>query len=1010
MTDLSSYDTTSLGGRLRRLRLAAAFAERQAIIEAEESAVFAFRAAGAVHPAPPASPVPSSAAAVSQSALPYTGAAPLSPAQQSTLAEEEWAMQKPAAAGGGGGRRGASSPASPGLLAGAAPGLGGGAAAPSAVGAPRSAELKKLGLAAGSQAAVVKLASYGAGPVRAASLMNYQSDKGELSLEREDGSLVTGKEAVANLAAHWSEENAREPSNDVLRLDMAFDGKVSEDEARAALADALKGHRFAWRIEERDSSTTIQLVAVAASSGHDENGKRERIYANAKSLDRLYDKIEQAFGRDSDFSNPVWVHGTDGATTQLAGLTKAGQLHAETDAGASIVAAADRLFAKLPSNANRAKPANFNPNLQLAKSWQPSMRSSSPRDFAHVILSAKPGTDKEAFMDAARATLAKEFAGHEYVFVMHTNRQHIHVHAAVRLTSPTGEKLHPGIQDFNRWRETLAEEARERNIPMEAVRRFDQAHAPGYKLKDVKMVERGLASKNARRRIERVKNHEIHRPTRPEGRKRAAEAASQWRSVAARGSTPLPPLAVGAVRLYRAEAATGGGHRATLFVNDRALAESYVAKSGAARLVYIDVPPDRLSDLRPSRDNPTQMFVVPASLHQLVKAVDRQDEAAILPFQRRSEAALAPRSKDQPKPLFEEKQMRTADTMDAARAGLGETFERIRGFLPEGAVKDEFDRRASSILDKAQAATDAQARLERTPGEIEGERFVEPQPTTKISSLITHERKGSEIHYSRHDAATGAYQTLAFVDNGKTLDVRDWNNAESVNAALQVASQKWDSLTINGSDAYKETVARLAAEHGYKITNPELQDRIREIQAEAEAWRQSLAERKDQAEQQQTEATNTTPKAQPEFEGERGETAGGPILNTTPAERRVELESVRQRVIDEAERETQQANRAAAAHETNAASTSEAIPYRSQEEARVAREAERTVENSASRTIPSDPNQSEAVQTLRHEQQRVFNQEERDQQRQIDLENQARLHREEEQRQRGEQEAEGESM
>ncbi len=63
MTHLSSYDTTSLGGRLRRLRLAAAFAERQAIIEAEESAVFAFRAAGTVHPAPPVSPAPSSAAA-----------------------------------------------------------------------------------------------------------------------------------------------------------------------------------------------------------------------------------------------------------------------------------------------------------------------------------------------------------------------------------------------------------------------------------------------------------------------------------------------------------------------------------------------------------------------------------------------------------------------------------------------------------------------------------------------------------------------------------------------------------------------------------------------------------------------------------------------------------------------------------------------------------------------------------------------------------------------------------
>ncbi len=59
------------------------------------------------------------------------------------------------------------------------------------------------------------------------------------------------------------------------------------------------------------------------------------------------------------------------------------------------------------------------------------MRSQGRRDFAHVILSAKAGTDKEAFMDAARATLAKEFSGHVFVFVIHTNRLNIHVHAAV---------------------------------------------------------------------------------------------------------------------------------------------------------------------------------------------------------------------------------------------------------------------------------------------------------------------------------------------------------------------------------------------------------------------------------------------------------------------------------------------------------------------------------------------------------------------------------------------------
>jgi hypothetical protein len=45
-------------------------------------------------------------------------------------------------------------------------------------------------------------------------------------------------------------------------------------------------------------------------------------------------------------------------------------------------------------------------------------RLSEPEAQAFRAFCAKPGADKQAFMDAARATLAKEFAGHEYVFVI----------------------------------------------------------------------------------------------------------------------------------------------------------------------------------------------------------------------------------------------------------------------------------------------------------------------------------------------------------------------------------------------------------------------------------------------------------------------------------------------------------------------------------------------------------------------------------------------------------------
>lgn len=40
---------------------------------------------------------------------------------------------------------------------------------------------------------------------------------------------------------------------------------------------------------------------------------------------------------------------------------------------------------------------------------------------------------------------------------------------------------------------------------------------------------------------------------------------------------------------------------------------------------------------------------------------------------------------------------------------------------------------------------------------------------------------------------------------------------------MQVASQKWGSLTINGTDRYNALAVELAAGHGFKVTNPEMQ-------------------------------------------------------------------------------------------------------------------------------------------------------------------------------------------
>jgi hypothetical protein len=313
-------------------------------------------------------------------------------------------------------------------------------------------------------------------------------------------------------------------------------------------------------------------------------------------------------------------------------------------------------------------------------------------------------------------------------------------------------------------------------------------------------------------------------------------------------------------------------------------------------------------------------------------------------------------------------------------------------------------RRSRDILARAEAATKEQARLDRNPGQIEGDRFVEPEPQN-VGALFTNEKKGTAIHYNRHDREGGVFQALAFIDNGKQLDVRDWSSKESVNAALKLASQKWETLSVSGSDEYKETVARLSAENGYKITNPELQDRIRELRAEIETQRATVTEGKEKSAAQEADGTvgPATPGAAPH---QRPADQAG--LNTTPTERAIELNSIRERVDAEAQRETRHAERARQAHETNAASGAKGTPYRTAEEARAAREVERAVDNSPAREIPPDPAQSEAVQALRFEQRRVLDQANRDEQRRIDAENAERFRQEERRQDRNE--AEGESM
>ena len=76
-------------------------------------------------------------------------------------------------------------------------------------------------------------------------------------------------------------------------------------------------------------------------------------------------------------------------------------------------------------------------------------------------------------------------------------------------------------------------------------------------------------------------------------------------------------------------------------------------------------------------------------------------------------------------------------------------------------------------------------------------------------------------------------EVVAFVDVGHVIKVYDHGD-QSIFAALQLAQSKWGGVQVSGTEAYKRKCAELAAQHGIRLANPELQDRMKELVREYE--------------------------------------------------------------------------------------------------------------------------------------------------------------------------------
>lgn len=193
-------------------------------------------------------------------------------------------------------------------------------------------------------------------------------------------------------------------------------------------------------------------------------------------------------------------------------------------------------------DAVRARAGEWTEELAM----EPGRRRDAPVSLS-IVLSMPAGTEAFRLRDAARAFAADVFGDRfPYVFALHDEGRHPHVHLAVRMLGRDGERLNPRKADLQAWRERFAYRLRERSVEAEATPRRARCVARKAERTPVrKMRERFAAGTGP---LPEVLASAWREALAPEGRERPWLEAIRARELALRRA-----LVAEALRLSRSE-------------------------------------------------------------------------------------------------------------------------------------------------------------------------------------------------------------------------------------------------------------------------------------------------------------------------------------------------------------------------------------------------------------------------------------------------------------------------
>ena len=406
---------------------------------------------------------------------------------------------------------------STGMGFGSAPGLGGAVSS--------SSQTTASLLARGYQPAVVKVVSYAHGVTRATASAQY-IERDEVEIETHDGVRLPDKEAVAEEIKAWSLSfEKRNPSQDVVAVRVQLSGLNDTTGDRevlgSAVAAAFDGHRHVLRIDvQKDDVLEARVVAVMARSVSPEEKavggiigedgiKRPSLPPRIRVTEQRMGTTDDApmrkvFDARSEAAMKARIEERTGRPAHSVSIEPATPGHGRDALGQRLSA----LVSKGPARSHEGKPVRNAEDIRdVTRDWGRHLRSQSPRDTMHMVVSAKAGTDVKDFTNAVRSFLHDRFSDHKFMFGVHTDKAdagHIHAHAIVAVRSETGTKLHPGPSDLAQWRGSYAAHAREHGLQVVATRAAEQASSRSYGPKDKSIVDVATTPRPERKELDRA--------------------------------------------------------------------------------------------------------------------------------------------------------------------------------------------------------------------------------------------------------------------------------------------------------------------------------------------------------------------------------------------------------------------------------------------------------------------------------------------------------------------------